>query len=180
MAAPGNVLFRNDQRTFAFIDGPNNYSAAKSLGFVIDYKKLRDTLRKQTCLQGLYYFTPVIESKEYSSIRPMLDWLDYNGYTLVTKPVKEFTGDDGNRRTKGNLEVELTIEALNLAMSGKMDQMVLFSGNGDYLPLVMALQRRGVIVTVVSTKETSPPFVADELRRVADQFLELNTMGIEK
>ena len=103
----------------------------------------------------------MIEDQEYSSIRPLIDWLDYNGYTVVTKATKEFVDQTGRRKVKGNMDIELAVDAMEIA--GTIDHMVLFSGDGDFRSLVEAVQRRGVRVTVVSTISTQPPMVADEL-----------------
>jgi uncharacterized LabA/DUF88 family protein len=116
----------------------------------------------------------MIEDQEYSSIRPLIDWLDYNGYRVVTKPTKEFTDSMGRRKLKGNMDIELAIDAMEL--SAHFDHMVLFSGDGDFRSLVEAVQRRGRKVTVVSTVQTQPAMVADELRRQADFFLDLGTL----
>ena len=105
----------------------------------------------------------------------MIDWLDYNGYTMVTKPIKEFTDSQGRRKTKGSVDIDLAIDALEMA--DKVDHVLLFSGDGDFRRLVEAIQRRGVRVTVVSTIKAQPPMVADELRRQADNFIELNDLG---
>src|SRR6201994_2415412 len=154
-----------------FIDGANLYATAKALGFDIDYKKLLKEFQARDNLLRAFYYTAMIEDQEYSSIRPLIDWLDYNGYPVVTKPVKEFTDSMGRRKYKGNMDIELAIDALEL--SPHIDHMVLFSGDGDFRSLVEAMQRRGVKVTVVSTISTSPPMVADELRRQADVFVDL-------
>ena len=113
----------------------------------------------------------MIEDQEYSSIRPLIDWLDYNGYSVVTKATKEFVDQTGRRKVKGNMDIELAVDAMEIAEH--IDQMVLFSGDGDFRSLVEAMQRRGVRVTVVSTISTQPPMVADELRRQADVFLDI-------
>jgi uncharacterized LabA/DUF88 family protein len=154
-----------------FIDGANLYATTKGLGFDIDYKRLLKEFQARGYLLRAFYYTALIEDQEYSSIRPLLDWLDYNGYTVVTKPVKEFTDSTGRRKVKGNMDIELAVEAMELAPH--IDHMVLFSGDGDFRPLVEAVQRRGVKVTVVSTISTQPPMIADELRRQADVFLDL-------
>src|SRR5437764_9078237 len=154
-----------------FIDGANLYATAKSLGFDIDYKRLLREFQSRGYLLRAFYYTAVIEDQEYSSIRPLIDWLDYNGYTVVTKATKEFIDQTGRRKVKGNMDIELAVDAMELA--GHIDHMVLFSGDGDFRSLVEAVQRRGVRVTVVSTISTQPPMVADGLRRRADIFLEL-------
>jgi uncharacterized LabA/DUF88 family protein len=154
-----------------FIDGANLYATAKSLGFDIDYKRLLREFHSRGYLLRAFYYTAVIEDQEYSSIRPLIDWLDYNGYTVVTKATKEFVDQTGRRKVKGNMDIELAVNAMELA--GSIDHMVLFSGDGDFRSLVEAMQRRGVRVTVISTVSTQPPMVADELRRQADVFLDL-------
>ena len=154
-----------------FIDGANLYATAKSLGFDIDYKKLLKEFQNRGYLLRAFYYTAVIEDQEYSSIRPLIDWLDYNGYTMVTKPTKEFVDAAGRRKIKGNMDIELAVDAMEL--SEYLDHVVLFSGDGDFRSLVEALQHKGKRVSVVSTLATNPPMVADELRRQADQFIDL-------
>jgi uncharacterized LabA/DUF88 family protein len=157
-----------------FIDGANLYATAKTLGFDIDYKRLLGEFHTRGNLLRAFYYTAVIEDQEYSSIRPLIDWLDYNGYTVVTKATKEFVDQSGRRKVKGNMDIELAVDAMELAEH--IDQMVLFSGDGDFRSLVEAVQRRGVRVTVVSTISSTPPMVADELRRQADVFLDIVTL----
>ena len=157
-----------------FIDGANLYATAKALGFDIDYKRLLREFRTRGYLLRAFYYTAVIEDQEYSSIRPLIDWLDYNGYAVVTKATKEFVDQAGRRKVKGNMDIELAVDAMEIA--GSIDHMVLFSGDGDFRCLVEAVQRRGVRVTVVSTVSTQPPMVADELRRQADVFLDITEL----
>src|SRR6267378_2678947 len=154
-----------------FIDGANLYATAKTLGFDIDYKRLLKEFQSRGTLLRAFYYTAIIEDQEYSSIRPLIDWLDYNGYTVVTKATKEFVDQTGRRKVKGNMDIELAVDAMEIA--GSIDHMVLFSGDGDFRSLVEAVQRKGVRVTVVSTISTQPPMVADELRRQADVFLDI-------
>src|SRR6266568_187117 len=154
-----------------FIDGANLYATAKTLGFDIDYKRLLREFQSRGALLRAFYYTAVIEDQEFTSIRPLIDWLDYNGYTVVTKATKEFIDASGRRKLKGNMDIELAVDAMEL--SEHVDQIVLFSGDGDFRSLVEAVQRRGVRVTVISTVSTQPPMVADELRRQADVFLDI-------
>jgi len=163
--------FYQTERIALFIDGANLYATAKSLGFDIDYKRLLALFRQKGQLVRALYYTALAEDQEYSSIRPLIDWLDYNGYTVVTKPTKEFTDSLGRRKVKGNMDIELTVDALRLADS--LHHVVLFSGDGSFRSLVAALQEKGRRVSVVSTLQTQPPMVADELRRQADQFIDL-------
>ena len=154
-----------------FIDGANLYATAKTLGFDIDYKRLLREFQTRGYLLRAFYYTAVIEDQEYSSIRPLIDWLDYNGYTVVTKATKEFIDQTGRRKVKGNMDIELAVDAMELAEH--VDQIILFSGDGGFRSLVEAVQRRGVRVTVVSTISSQPPMIADELRRQADVFTDL-------
>ncbi|MBL8589307.1 MAG: NYN domain-containing protein [Methylobacteriaceae bacterium] len=158
-------------RIALFIDGANLYATARSLGFDIDYKRLLKEFQGRGQLVRAYYYTALVEDQEYSSIRPLIDWLDYNGYAVVTKPTKEFVDSLGRRKVKGNMDIELAVTAMEMATY--VDQIVLFSGDGDFRFLVEALQRKGVRVSVVSTIATQPPMVADELRRQADEFVDL-------
>ena len=163
--------FYQNERIALFIDGANLYATAKSLGFDIDYKRLLALFRQKGQLVRALYYTALAEDQEYSSIRPLIDWLDYNGFTMVTKPTKEFTDASGRRKVKGNMDIELTVDAMRLAEN--LDHIVLFSGDGDFRSLVAALQQMGKRVSVVSTLQTQPPMVADELRRQADQFVDI-------
>jgi uncharacterized LabA/DUF88 family protein len=160
-----------NERIALFIDGSNLYATAKALGFDIDYKRLLSLFRAKGHLVRALYYTALAEEQEYSSIRPLIDWLDYNGYTMVTKPTKEYTDASGRRKVKGNMDIELTVDAMELAPH--LDHVVLFSGDGDFRCLVAALQQKGLRVSVASTLHTQPPMVADELRRQADQFIDI-------
>jgi uncharacterized LabA/DUF88 family protein len=169
------LRFYPEERIALFIDGANLYAAARALGFDIDYKRLLQLFAEKGHLIRAFYYTALIEDQEYSPIRPLVDWLDYNGYTMVTKPTKEFTDASGRRKIKGNMDIELAIDVMEMA--DRLDHVVLFSGDGDFRRLVEAVQRKGVRVTVVSTIRSSPPMVADELRRQADIFVELDDLA---
>ena len=158
--------FYAEERLALFIDGANLYSAARALGFDIDYRKLLKIFRERGRLVRAYYYTALVEDQEYSPIRPLVDWLDYNGYTMVTKPTKEFTDAMGRRKIKGNMDIELAIDVLE--MTEHLDHVVLFSGDGDFRRLVEAVQRRGLRVSVVSTIKSAPPMVADEFIELAE------------
>src|SRR5512134_3380570 len=168
------MVFYPQERIGLFIDGSNVYAAARALNFDIDYKRLLELFRGKGRLIRAFYYTALIEDQEYSPIRPLIDWLDYNGYTMVTKPTKEFTDAMGRRKIKGNMDIELAIDVMEMAE--RLDHVVLFSGDGDFRRLVEAVQRRGVRVSVVSTIRSQPPMIADELRRQADTFLELQDL----
>ena len=164
-------MFEKSERIAVFIDGSNLYAASRTLGFDVDYKSLHAFFRSKAYVVRMFYYTAVLETEEYTPLKPLVDWLGYNGYTVVTKPAKEFTDSTGRRRVKGNMDIELAIDVMEMAEH--LDHVVLFSGDGDFRRLVEAIQRRGVRVTVVSTIRSKPPMVADELRRQADNFLEL-------
>ncbi len=169
--------FRMEDRVCLFIDGANLYSASRNLGFDVDYRSLLAFFRARCKLVRAYYYSAVLDTEEYSPLKPLTDWLVYNGYTLVTKTAREFTDQTGRRRIKGNMDIELAVDMLE--MSPKMDHAILFSGDSDFRRLVEAVQRQGVRVSVVSTIRTSPPAAADELRRQADEFIELADIATE-
>lgn len=171
------MRFAAQERTALFIDGANLYAAARSLGVDIDYRRLLDYFGNKMHLVRAYYYSALLETEEYSPLKPLTDWLAYNGYSLVTKPAKEFTDTLGRRRIKGNMDIELAIDMLELAP--RLDHVVLFSGDSDFRRLVEAVQRKGVRVSVVSTIKTSPPMIADELRRQADQYIDLADIAPE-
>jgi uncharacterized LabA/DUF88 family protein len=169
--------FSSTERTALFIDGANLYSASRNLGFDVDYRNLLEFFRRKTNVLRAYYYSAILETEEYSPLKPLTDWLAYNGYSLVTKAAKEFTDSMGRRRVKGSMDIEIAVDMLELA--DKIDHAILFSGDSDFRRAVEAVQRKGVRVTVISSIRSSPPMVADELRRQADQFLDLADIASE-
>ena len=167
-------MFYRDERLALLVDGANLYSSAKALGFDIDYKLLRQEFVNRGKLLRAIYYTALIENDDYSPIRPLADWLNYNGFTMVTKAAKEFTDSQGHKKIKGNMDVELTVDAMELAPH--VDHIVLFSGDGDFCPMIKSVQRQGVRVSVVSTIRSQPPMIADELRRQCDNFIDLDDL----
>lgn len=165
------MTFYPSERIALFIDGANLFSCAKALGFDLDYKALLNEFGSRGILVRALYYTALIEDQDFSPLRPLVDWLDYNGFTVVTKPAKEFVDSAGRRKIKGNMDIEIAVDVISLAEH--VDHIVLFSGDGDFRRLVEAVQRRGKRVTVVSSTRTQPSMVADELRRQADNFIEL-------
>ena len=161
----------SSNRIALFIDGANLYSSVKGLNFDIDYTKLRAHFASQGHLVRAYYYTAIFERDDYSALRPLIDWLDYNGYHVISKPAKEVTDREGRRRVKGNMDIEIAVDMLRMAEH--LDHMVLFSGDGDFRALVQAVQDKGVTVTVVSTRKTNPPMLGEELRRQADNVIDL-------
>jgi len=170
-------MFDAREKIALFIDGANLYATSRSLGFDIDYSKLLKAFQRRGYLLRAYYYTALIEDQEYSSLRPLIDWLDYNGYRVITKAAREYIDASGRRKVKGNMDIELTIDAMELGET--IDHFVIFSGDGDFRSLVAALQRRGRKVSVVSTIATQPAMIADELRRQADHFIDLVSLRKE-
>lgn len=160
------------ERIALFIDGANLYATARALGLGIDYKRLLEEFDRRGRLFRAYYYTTLTGDDEYVSTRPLIDWLDYNGYAVVTKLAKESVDSLGRRRMRGKLDIELASDAMRIAPN--IDHMVLFSGDGDFRSPVEAIQRKGSTVSVVSTVVTRPPMIADELRRQADRFVDLS------
>ena len=170
-------MFDPREKIALFIDGANLYATSRSLGFDIDYRKLLASFQKRGYLLRAYYYTALVEDQEYSSIRPLIDWLDYNGFKVVTKPAKEFTDASGRRKIKGNMDIELTVDALELA--DVVDHYVLFSGDGDFRTLVEALHGRGRRLSPVPPVASQPPMISDDLRRQADHFIDLMSLKAE-
>lgn len=167
-------LIHPDERVALFIDGANLYSAAKALAFDMDYRKLLEEFRKRGRFIRASYYTALVEDQDFSPIRPLVDWLDYNGYTLVTKPAKEYTDANGRRRFKGDMDVELTVDLLQA--TAFVDHAFLFSGDGDFVAAIEAAQRKGMRVSVVSTIKSNPPMASDDIRRAADNFIDLTDL----
>lgn len=169
------MAFYPDERIAMFIDGSNLYSSGKTLDFDIDYKKLLDLFKNKGRLIQAKYYTALLDHEDYSPIRPLIDWLDYNGFHVITKPAKSYTDRDGRNRVKGNMDIEMTIDMLNIAPH--VDHILLFTGDGDFKAVVEAVQSKGVRVSVISTLKSRPAMLADELRRQANDFIELADMG---
>ena len=169
------MAFYKDERLALFIDGANLYSSARALGLEIDFRKLLKEFQGRGRLIRASYYTALVESDEYSPIRPLVDWLAYNGFTVVKKAAREYTDREGRKRHRGNMDVELTVDML--VATTHADHIVLLSGNGDFRRLVEAVKAKGVRVSVVSTNTSSPPMVADDLRREADAFIELEDIA---
>jgi uncharacterized LabA/DUF88 family protein len=166
-----NMTFYPTDKIALFIDGANLYSAAKGLNFDIDYRKLLDEFRKRGILIRAYYYTTLVEDQDYSPIRPLVDWLDYNGFAVVTKTAREFTDAAGRKRIRGDMDIEIAVDMMDMA--ARADHLVLFSGDGDFRRLIESVQQKGVRVTVVSTVKSQPPMASDDLRRQADSFVDL-------
>ena len=169
------MAFYQNERVALFIDGANLYSAAKTVGVEIDYRKLLEEFRKRGRLTRAYYYTALVENDDYSPIRPLVDWLQYNGFNVITKSAREFTDRDGRRRVKGDMDVEITVDMMNLA--NHLDHIVLFSGDGDLTRVVQAVKDKGVRVSVVSTVKTQPAMISDDLRRAANTFIDLTDLA---
>jgi len=170
-------MFDPREKISLFIDGANLFATSKNLGFDIDYRKLLTYFQSRGYLLRAYYYTALVEDQEYSSIRPLIDWLDYNGYRVVTKPAREYTDAGGRRKIKGNMDIELAVDAMEQAET--TDHLVIFSGDGDFASLIAALQRRGRKVSVVSSLATQPAMIADNLRRQADNFIDIASLKDE-
>ncbi len=169
--------FLPSERCALFIDGANLYSASRNLGFDVDYRSLLEFFRRQTSVIRAYYYSALLDTEEYSPLKPLTDWLAYNGFSLVTKTAREFTDATGRRRVKGNMDVELAVDMMEMAP--RMDHAILFSGDSDFRRLVESVQRQGVRVSVISSVRTQPPMVSDDLRRQADEFVELAEIAPE-
>lgn len=169
------MAFYKDERLALFIDGANLYAAARALALEIDFRKLLKEFQTRGRLVRANYYTAIVENDDYSPVRPLVDWLAYNGYNVVRKPAREFTDRDGRKRVRGHIDVELAIDLIEAA--GWADHIVLFSGNGDFRRAVEAVKAKGVRVSVVSTLNATPPMMADDLRREADTFIELADLG---
>ncbi|MCR9266133.1 MAG: NYN domain-containing protein [Alphaproteobacteria bacterium] len=165
------MAFYPDERIGLFIDGANLFSTTKALDFDIDFKRLLEEFRKRGKLIRANYYTALLEQEDYNPLRPLVDWLDYNGFSVITKPAKEYTDENGRRRIKGDMDIELAVDMMEAA--AYLDHVILFSGDGDFRRAVQAAQGKGARVSVVSSLKTQPSMISDDLRRVADTFIEL-------
>lgn len=170
-------LFYQDEPTALLIDGKNFYSTACALDITVDWKLLHQEISRQCRLMQALYFTTLPKGEDehdHIAAKPTLDWMEYNGWTVCTKPGRAFVDHDGRRKIKGNTDVELAVAAMKL--TPHVGHIVLCTGKADYVPLVAYLQETGTRVTVLSSKAVSPPMIADDLRRKADDFIDLDDM----
>lgn len=165
-----NFLMYPDERSAVFIDSVNLHLAARGLGFEVDYQRLLVYCASRSRLVRAHFYAAAPVSQEAPGIRPLTDWLSYNGYMVTLREQREI--EDSARHVRSLLNMDLALDVYDLAPM--IDHAILFSGDGDFVPLVQAIQRRGVRVTVVSTIKTASSMAADDLRRVADRFVELS------
>lgn len=166
-------MFYSDEKLVVLIDGKSLYSASRALGFDIDFKRLRAEFLRRGKLKSIAYYVAVedVQEGEHDALRPLIDWMAYNGYQTVTVRSKSYmVGNE--RRSKDNMMMELAVKAIEA--SGWADHIVLFSGNNDLTPVVRHIQGKGVRVSVSSTLEANQ--VADELRRQADNFIDIRDL----
>lgn len=161
-------------KTAVFIDGANLWATVKALGYSIDFSTFLTAFSNDGSLLRAYYYTATLEDPTGQvTIRPLIDWLEYHGYSVVHKPSKSFTDQQtGLTKIKGNMDIEIAVDAMRMA--DHVDQIILFTGDGDFSYLVKGLQAKGVFVVVVSSIETIPVMIADELRRACDKFIDLD------
>lgn len=168
------MAFHPNERIAIFIDGANLYSTMKLLDFDIDYSALLTFFNDKGRIIKANYYTALLEDADFSPIRPLIDWLDYNGYHVISKNARQQIDRDGRKHIKGNMDIEITVDMLTLAPH--IDHMVLFSGDADFAPALKAVQDKGVRVTVISTMKTRQPVLGDALRRQANSFLDIADM----
>ncbi len=170
-----DLAFYKDEKLALFIDGANLYSAARGLQLEIDFRRLMEEFRKKGRLLRANYYTTILETDEHNPIRPLVDWLSYNGFNTVVKNAREYTDREGRKRVRGNMDVEMAVDMIELA--DHLDHVVLFSGNGDFRRAIEVVKAKGVRVTVISTVKSQPPMIGDDLRREADVFIDLDEMA---
>lgn len=168
------MVFYPEERIALFVDGANFYSTCKSLDFDVDYKKMLELFKEKGRLVNARYYTAILEHEEYSPIRPLVDWLNYNGYQVISKPAKSYTDREGRSRIKGNMDIEIALDMVELA--DHVDHIILCSGDGDFRAAVEACQRKGTRVSVLSSMRTTPSMLADELRRQVNDVIEVSDM----
>jgi uncharacterized LabA/DUF88 family protein len=165
-----SYLQSSEARVALFIDGESLNEATKALGSNVDFRKLRDVFGSQNRLLRAHYYA-LVPPREFVTIKPLLDWLSFNGYSVTEKPLKERVSSNGHARMSGSIAIELTIDALQTAPH--VDTIVLVTGDCRYRPLVSEIQMRGVRVIAVSTRAVRPAVISDELVRQVDEFVEL-------
>ena len=162
--------FYKNEKVAVLIDGAYLYALSRNLDFDIDYNRLLKWIGMRGQLLRASYYTVIQEDQEYSPIRPLVDWLDYNGFKVITKTSKE----DNTlhiRKKRPDIHVELSVDAMAIAKD--VDHILLCAGDSDFTHLVKVLQTQGVRTSLFGTIQTSGQITSDELRRHADYFIEM-------
>lgn len=170
------MYFHQDERLAIFIDGQHLFSASRNLGFDVDYRNFLECFRKKGKVIRAYYYAVHVDNGEYSPLKPLTDWLAYNGYALSMRTTTEHTDSQGRRRIP-HTDLEMLADMFGIA--DHVDHMVIVTGNGGYCRGVSLIQQRGVRVSVLSSIKTDSPMLSDDLRRTCDQFIELQEIKSE-
>ncbi|WP_188129507.1 NYN domain-containing protein [Rhizobium sp. RU20A] len=165
-------MFDNREKVIVFIDGAHFYFVAKSLDFEIDFQKVLAYFKSEAYLVRANYYTAIAEDQEFIGLRPLVDWLDYNGYRVVTKAYKDLTDPSGKKRVRSSMEMELACDLFEQIDTA--DHLIIIAGDSDLARLVQTAQLKGKKVTVMSTLTGQLASISDELRRKADQFVDLS------
>jgi uncharacterized LabA/DUF88 family protein len=168
-------MFFPGERIAVFVDGANIHATLRQLDFQFDYKLLREFFGDCGELLRSYYYTAMKPDGQNDSVKPLVDFLQLNGWTTITKPFR-YQGEPGEITIKGNLDCEITVDMIR--MSEFVDHLVLFSGDGDFRYLIEHLQDRGKRVTVASSRVTKTAVLSNELAKQADNFIELETLKL--
>ncbi len=158
------------KRAAIIIDGPNAKASANAAGFQVDYKKLLDFYSQEFDVFRAMYFTALPPRAVEAPIHKLTDWLGYNGYNVISKETKEYEQLDGSVKTKGNMDVEITVHTLEL--SKHVHELIFFTGDGDFRFLLETVQRSGLRATVIAARGV----VSDDLRKQADRYVDLADM----
>ena len=172
------LLFYPNERTSIFIDGRSLFHTARKLDFEVDLSKFSQYFASKFQLVRCSYYTPV--SEERTPLHNILDWLSYNGFTVSTRV---FSPDNHPPSISSLMSVDIIEQTLGNGYAGDepyaLQHVVIVSGDGDYCPVVKFLKSRSIRVSVMSSLETEPLSISEELRRLADNFIELDDLRSE-
>jgi len=170
-------MFHTSEKLAVLIDGHALNAFAYGLGMKIDYRKLKVQFARSSKLTSIKYYAGVDFSRGENPYVKLLDWLDYNGYRVHIKEARSFVNGDGERNVKGSVIVDLSIDLVLVARH--VDHVVLVSAHGDLTYPILQAKRLGARVTLLSSLNAEGVRPADELRQVADEFIELETLRDE-
>ena len=155
-------------KVLVVIDAANLESAVKSLGWWIDYIKLRELFDKDKLIEIRNYCVQHNTDNQNS----FFTFLKKNGYKLITKPLKIIKAPEiekGDLR-KANFDVEITFDIIE--MIGQFDTLVLFSGDSDFDYLIRRLRAKEKKVIVISTKY----HISKELIENSSKYIDIKRM----
>lgn len=135
------------EKNYAFIDGNNLYLGAKNQGIDLDYRKLRLYLKNKFNVEKALLFVGHDKSR-----KTLYGMLRRSGFDLIFKPAVFYTGKDGSRCMKGNVDAEMVLYSAAIEFNN-YDKAVVITGDGDFACLMDYLLENGKLLQIITPTE---------------------------